>query len=555
MLQAIFILSSLASALVTDAGSRQLLDGDWVASSDSLQLRTAAQVPGDLITDLQQAGHIPDPYFETNFLNSSMWNAPDWVYTRTFAVDPALLAPGLSVFLCFDSVKQGGVIKLGGAQVGVVNDQFVRYTFDVTHLLTPGTMSLTVEFDPMIDTHGRFMASTGGWDWAPWSHTWDQTDAPTFSKGLVGSVYLLPARRALLSDLALHTFYLGAHATTALVDGAHAGFRLLVKAHVTALAPLEGKLTIGAPWMVAPLRQSLSLSAGEQVVARNLSVSANYIELWWPLGTGGQQLYEVNVSLEMGGGGEPLQASRLVGFRSLAWVTGNDTDPAWVRANAEADGSASPTFTTLLRVNGARIFARGANMVPIDELEGRVSEAAYVGMVASAAAAGMNMLRVWGGGIFYPDAFYAACDRFGVTVYHDMMYAQEGHAACCGWYGPCWYGRCDLAAAQANCSCESAAGRVQERELRQQIRRLSSHPSIVAVAGIDPEPSSQSQHGPTHARATLTPRASTAPATLASRCRKRGTDRHLPRLPVFRLLRAAHPQPPTPARCRWCGTP
>ena len=126
------------------------------------------------------------------------------------------------------------------------------------------------------------------------------------------------------------------------------------------------------------------------------------------------------------------------------------------------------------------------DMVPIDELEGRVSEAAYVKMVASAAAAGMNMLRVWGGGIFYPDAFYAACDRFGVTVYHDMMYAQEGHAACCGWYGPCWYGRCDLATAQANCSCASAAGDTQEIELRQQIRRLSSHPSVVAVAALEP---------------------------------------------------------------------
>jgi beta-mannosidase len=51
------------------------------------------------------------------------------------------------------------------------------------------------------------------------------------------------------------------------------------------------------------------------------------------------------------------------------------------------------------RVNGASFVARGANMIPMEELEARQSDAAYVALLESAAAAGMNMLRVWGGGI------------------------------------------------------------------------------------------------------------------------------------------------------------
>ena len=71
-----------------------------------------------------------------------------------------------------------------------------------------------------------------------------------------------------------------------------------------------------------------------------------------------------------------------------------------------------------LSVCAPAVFVRGSNMIPLDQLEGRTTDAAYVATVASAAAAGMNMLRVWGGGLYFPDAFYDACDRHGVMVYH-----------------------------------------------------------------------------------------------------------------------------------------
>lgn len=75
-----------------------------------------------------------------------------------------------------------------------------------------------------------------------------------------------------------------------------------------------------------------------------------------------------------------------------------------------------------MQVNGADVWSRGANQIPMEELEGRQDAAAYAAMLASAAAANHNMLRVWGGGIFLPSVFYDTADALGIMLYHDAMY-------------------------------------------------------------------------------------------------------------------------------------
>jgi hypothetical protein len=115
------------------------------------------------------------------------------------------------------------------------------------------------------------------------------------------------------------------------------------------------------------------------------------------------------------------------------------------------------------KINGASPILRGANMIPMEELEGRQSSEAYELMMKSAVAAHMNGVRIWGGGIFLPDAFYDACDRLGVVVaLHDVM------------YGTPWNG--------GNESIP-IPNEDQKQEIRHAIRRLSSHPSILAWNG------------------------------------------------------------------------
>jgi hypothetical protein len=121
-----------------------------------------------------------------------------------------------------------------------------------------------------------------------------------------------------------------------------------------------------------------------------------------------------------------------VGFRYVALVTGNDTDAAWVAANAGGDGNDNQGM--LLRVNGAALMVRGANMIPLDELEGRYSAAATARLVRSAAEARMNVLRVWGGGVYQPPAFYDAADELGVLLFHEFWMSGDNNGRWAGEY-------------------------------------------------------------------------------------------------------------------------
>ena len=86
-------------------------------------------------------------------------------------------------------------------------------------------------------------------------------------------------------------------------------------------------------------------------------------------------------------------ASRRVGFRYFALVTGNDTDAAWVAQAKDEEGTESHGM--YFRINGAVMWSKGANMIPMEELEGRMDATAHTRLVQSAVEGGMNTLRVW----------------------------------------------------------------------------------------------------------------------------------------------------------------
>ncbi|MGA5249062.1 glycoside hydrolase family 2 protein [Streptomyces pseudogriseolus] len=166
------------------------------------------------------------------------------------------------------------------------------------------------------------------------------------------------------------------------------------------------------------------------------------VRLWWPRGYGEQPLYEVELTL-FDGEGAVDSWRRRTGFRTVEL----DTSP-------DAHGTG---FT--LVVNGERLFARGVNWIPDDAFPSRITRDRYRRRLEQAAAAGVDLVRVWGGGIYESEDFYDACDELGLLVWQDFPFACAAYP-----------------------EEQPLRGEV-EAEARENVVRLMPHPSLVLWNG------------------------------------------------------------------------
>ena len=257
-----------------------------------------------------------------------------------------------------------------------------------------------------------------------------------------------------MTALKVLTFYTGAYASQPLTDATAAPFTVQATAYFYAPAASAGVLTLAGAWggAGASNSQRLALPAGSSSATLNLTASG--VALWWANGMGAQPLYAVTALFTPDSGAPPappppaLTAQRRVGFRVAHLVTVNDSDPG-VYAGSEGSGN----FTMRFKLNGADVYARGGNMIPMEEMEGRRNSEAYKQLVDSAAAANFNVFRVWGGGIYQDDAFFDACDAKGIMLYEDVMFGSDGRLPPVG-------------------------NALELAELQYQLRRLAHHPSV-----------------------------------------------------------------------------
>jgi len=330
-------------------------------------------VPGDILTDLQRAGG-PDPYFNSTWRDPEFirtWNEGVWTYSTSFVAP----ATGKDFVLAFDGIRMGAMIHLNGHFLGNATDQFLRYTFsvDCSVLACGGKQNtLTVAFGAalQIDTHGRYTYSTTI-DWAPVMLTTGQfpKEQNTFGFGIWKSVYLLPVPSAGIAQLVPHTFYQGPHPTSILSDGDHAGFE--VRTLVELICPnggCSGSVTVLGDWpgAVEESAHVADLPAGTSNVTVVLAAKqTRSARLWHPHGHGAQHRYTIKAKFTPSGvdatASTPAVATRKMGFRHVALITVNDTDPSAAAAAANADGTGQ--LTMFFRVNGAPVYARGANKV------------------------------------------------------------------------------------------------------------------------------------------------------------------------------------------------
>ena len=459
----------------------------WQLFSQDGEYVVDAELPGDVLTDLMKAGVIGDPYVDRNFLTQrhvwmgpqQFWNKSNdpfqlerrtrvWIYQCIFEVPET----SNELLLVVEGIKMGAVLDLDGVVLGNVTDQFLRYEFSLNEALQrtassvmaqralqgsiPRKHKLTITLDPDICTNGRFQACSGGWDWAPYTRAGDTQGSRTFTFGIWKPLYIVEEQKVSITHVVPKIVYLGDEANdyprTPMVHGPKYDFRVGVDVHISAADPL-GSISVRGNFTNA----SISVKADSKTVTVSLIVPKERVKLWWPSSTR-QPLYTLQVSYQSNDGLRTQWITKTIGFRTVDLITINDTDPENVNASLAEEGSGNHGM--FFRVNGAVTWARGANVVPMDQLEGRLTEEAHRAMVHSAAEAGMNMLRVWGGGMVLPQSFYDACDQMGILVYHDMMLVEENN-----------HGAKEIP--------------VLEQEIRHLIRSLSSHPSIALWSGCN----------------------------------------------------------------------
>jgi hypothetical protein len=456
------------------------LDGDWTATNtggpQARQPPLPATVPGDILTDLQRAGRVADPYWNMTWRTPDFiaaWNNGTWAYTKKFMLPASWLLRGAGSInhftLVFDGIRMGAMVSLNGIALGNATNQFIRYVFDAGTALKPGAQNvLEVKFgaDLGIDCGGRWTYSNSI-DWSPSMLTLDNASRrATFGFAIWKSVYVvsIPHGGAAISQLAPQTFYRSGHPTTRLGDNEHKGFD--VKASVELLAPEGGggvlSVVGGWPGAVAVSKHVLLVKGNNTVVVAIPAAQTLGVRLWHPHGHGEQPRYSITATYAPSGGaaGQSATTERLMGFRHAVLITMNDTDGQAVADAPNQNGTGQ--FTMFFRVNGAAVYARGANKIPMDLMEGRMTATAHHRLVQSAVEGNFNTLRVWGGGVWEPRAFFDACDALGVLVYQDAMetFGEVG-------FEPTIH-----------------ADQLQT-ELGYQVSRLAHHPSVVLYSGCN----------------------------------------------------------------------
>ncbi|MFW5829343.1 MAG: glycosyl hydrolase 2 galactose-binding domain-containing protein [Planctomycetota bacterium] len=411
--------------------TRISLNGPWTLTRVADGSRYPAQVPGCAWTDLLRAGAVPDVNYRDNEATQQWIGAEAFSWQRDFDLDQAQLSEGLE--LVCDGLDTLATVSVNEHQVLHADNMFRTWRVPVAGLLRPGRNSIRVHCDSTLPYlaqqteqrrlrewniyqpafrgrgHLRKMACSYGWDWGPM--------VPTC--GIWRSIYLNDSEADTIADL---------HIRQEHQEGA---VQLLASWRQSGpVQALELELLLGDAVV-----HSLPIAAGQTAVRCTVPDP----QLWWPNGMGAQPLYTVRLRAD-----DRVGCEQRIGLRRLELIREPD--------------AAGESF--VFRVNGRDLFCKGANWVPLTPFPAESDGPLLPQLLDDAVAANMNMLRVWGGGLYESDAFYDGCDERGLLVWQDCAFA-------CGAYP----------LADADFRAQVAA------EIADNASRLRHHPSLALWCG------------------------------------------------------------------------
>jgi beta-mannosidase len=370
----------------------------WMFSRAGSQEWYDASVPGCVHTDLLDNGLIDDPFYRDNEQAVQWIEGEGWEYAATFAAGDDLLARE-NIDLVFEGLDTYATVFLNDSLVLTADNMFRTWRVPCRSLLKAGENTLRVRFAPAVGkidetaaavpyqlpekrAYARKAPYQFGWDWGPRFVT----------AGIWRPVYLEVWDQARIKNVQIIQGPI-AEASAAL----SAVFEIESTVDQTAVLSLDAQGS-------AVATEEAALTPGSNTVRVDFVIDDP--ELWWTNGLGEPFLYDLTATLSVDGEAVDNNRER-IGLRTVEIVQ-------------EPDSAGSSFF---IRLNGIPVFMKGANYIPQDNFPNRVTPEMYRDLVRSAVETNMNMLRVWGGGIYENDLFYDLCDENGVLVWQDFMFA------------------------------------------------------------------------------------------------------------------------------------
>ena len=383
------------------------LNGSWQLFKKGENQAIEAIVPGCVHLDLLSAGKISDPYWRDNEL-AMMWvGETDWLYQRTINLSSDFLAHEQIKLSCM-GLDTLATIVVNGKEIATTANMFCSWEFDLKPVLFEGENTIQIFFaSPIGFLQGKgteFNSPTKaillnsswirkepcnfGWDWGP----------KLVTCGIWRDIELIAYDLTKIQDININQ----EHSQT---NGVGLFIQTEVEEHLPGLAAnvsvsLAGEVCARSSYPIVGNKGEVQLAISDP-------------KLWWPRGMGKQPLYEVKVELYNSQGEVIDSKTKRIGLRTLRLIREQD------------EWGESFYFS----INGIPFFAKGANWIPADTFAPRIKQADYARLVQDAAAANMNMLRVWGGGFYEDDIFYDLCDELGICVWQDFMFACSAYPA------------------------------------------------------------------------------------------------------------------------------
>ncbi|MFO7669200.1 MAG: glycoside hydrolase family 2 protein [Bacteroidales bacterium] len=443
------ILFSCSNTSVKNHEEMIEINQNWSFSEKGKNQWMEAVVPGCVHTDLIRNGIIEDPFFRLNEHDVQWIDKTDWIYKTSIEVPRALMEKQ-KIVLCFEGLDTYAGVFLNGQLILETDNMFRDWEVDVKEILLPGSNELKVllhspvlrgielydNYPHRLETSDNDLAKIGqvpgekhvspyvrkaqchfGWDWGP----------RLVTSGIWKPVRLIAWNGARIVDLNIVQNTLDDNLAT--LSGIFE-----IKSEET----LTGTLSMAVNQSTVATKK-VEIQKGNHTYMVNFEIKNP--RRWWTNGLGEPYLYDVSGVLETGEGVQ--QVSHNTGLRTFEVVREKDKDGT----------------SFYMKLNGHPLFMKGANYIPGDAFPDRVTPEKYEKIILTAKECNFNMLRVWGGGIYEKDIFYDLCDKHGLLVWQDFMFA-------CNMYP----GHPEF--------LESVG-----REAADNIKRLRNHPSIALWCG------------------------------------------------------------------------